>query len=224
MRGHHADRGSRPAPSSRGGSSGQRTLAQRGRPARRYRPRYLLGGSGLRTDRHHRHPGRRGRRQDAGDDHRRIPADVLRRLRLPRIQQGRTRLRDVVHLDHQGVRPLRRLARRLGGGPGDHHRAVQPRRRRRAVLLPIHRRSVRQRSHRRAVGEQTGQRGHLPGLPGDRHRRGLPRHHHHRARAVRPGRVPDGRAAAVRRDGVREGRLARRPAWRSASTGSAPPA
>ena len=70
---------------------------------------------------------------------------------------------------------------------------------------------IEQRIHRRAVGEQTGQRGHLPGLPGDRDRGVLPRHHHHRARPVRPGRVPDGRAGAVRDHGAREVRAPRRP-------------
>ena len=133
------DRGSRPAPSNRGGPSGQGALTRRRRPARGYGPRHLLGGSGLCADGHHRHPGRRGRLQDAGGDHRRIPADVLRRVRLPRIQQGRTGLRDIVHLDHQGLRALHRLARRMGGRAGDRHRAVQPRRRRGPVLLPVHR-------------------------------------------------------------------------------------
>ena len=84
--------------------------------------------------------------------HRRLPADVLRRVRLPRVQQGRAGLRDVVHLDHQGVRPLRRLAGRVGRGDGHGHRVVEPRGRRRPVLLPVRRRSDRQRIRRARCG------------------------------------------------------------------------
>ena len=108
----------------------------------------------------------------SGDDHRRIPADVLRRLRLPRAEQGGPGLRDVVHLDDQGVRPVRRLDRRwaailatvivlsnLAGVAvqffyqffGDRVRATT--------------------IDRRPVGEQTDQRAHLRGLPGGRHLR-----------------------------------------------------
>ena len=141
-------RGRAPAPA--GGQGAGRRLR---RAARWHRPRHLLCRSGLHPDRHHR-PGRRGcRRQDAGHLHRRIHPDVVRGLCLSRIQQGRPGLRHVVHLDDARLRPLRRLARRLGGHPGHHHRAGQPGRHRRAVLLPTPRQRVQQPRSRGAVGE-----------------------------------------------------------------------
>ena len=141
--GRHAQsprRAARPAPPGRGRPRRQGADRGRGRAVRRHDPRHLVGRAGLRPDRHHRDPGRRGRRQDAGDHHRRLPADVLRGLRLPRAQQGRPGLRHLVHLDDEGLRPLRRVAGRLGGDPGHGDRAVEPGRRRRAVLLPVPRR------------------------------------------------------------------------------------
>ena len=58
----------------------------------------------------------------------------------------------LVHLDLQGVRSLHRLAGRVGGGGRDHHRAVQPRRRRRAVPLPVHRQRWRTRRRSAVCG------------------------------------------------------------------------
>ena len=51
----------------------------------------------------------------------------------------------------------------------------------------------------------------------------LPRHHHDRARPVHPGRLPDGRAGAVRGDGAREIRLLGDRHVVQPRTGSAPP-
>ena len=117
-------------------SGRQGALRGGGGPVRGRGPRHLLGGPGLRPDRHHRHPGHRGRHEDAVHRHRGLPADVPGRLRLPGVQPGRPGLRHLVHVDHQGVRPLRGVARRVGGDRGHRHRAVQPRRGGGAVLLP----------------------------------------------------------------------------------------
>ena len=111
--------------------------------------------------------------QDAGDHHRGLPADVLRRLRLPGVQQGRAGLRHLVHLDDQGLRPVRRLAGRLGGDPRHDHRAVEPRRRRGAVLLPVPRRPAGHGLDQRPVGEPPDQR-RSPAWSSSRSRPGSP--------------------------------------------------
>ena len=67
-------------------------------------------------------------------------------------------LRHVVHLDDEGLRPVRRVAGRLGGHHRHDHRAVQPRRRRGPVLLPVPRRPGRLGLDQRPVGEQADQR------------------------------------------------------------------
>ena len=129
-----------------------------------------------------------------------LPPDVPRGLRLPGAQPGRARLRHVVHLDDQGLRPVRRLDVRLGAGHRHGHRAVQPGRRRGHVLLPVHRRARPGNADIADLGRRQGrQRRDLPGVRRDRDVHRLPRDDDDQGRAVRPRRGPDGRAGAVRR-------------------------
>ena len=198
------ERSARAAARRRSRSARQGAVAQlRRRPGQR-RPRHLLGGTRLCAHRHCRNPGHPGRLKDGGGDHRGLPADVLRRLRISGVQQGCPGLRNLIHLDHQGIRPLRRLDRWLGGHPGHRDRVVQPRRGGGGVLLPVPRRPLRKCVDRRTLGGQVDQRGDLPDIPGSGDVGRLPGHHHHRTDSVRAGRIPTVDPDGLRWAGDRE--------------------
>ena len=87
-----------------------------------------------------------------------------------------------------GLRSVDRLDGRLGTDRGDHHRALQPRGRRRGLLLPDAGADLRQPGAGRPDPEPAAEHRHHAGV----HRAGLldllPRHGNHQERAVRAGR------------------------------------
>ena len=125
------------------------------------------------------------------------------------LNKGGARLRYVVHLDDQGVRTVRGVARWVGRRSRHRDRAVEPGRRCGPVLLPVPRRSAEQPRPRGAVGEQAGQRPDLPGLSRRRHVGRVPRHHHHGEGPVRARGIPTGPAADLRAGRTRQGRRLR---------------
>ncbi len=143
---------------------------------------------------------RRGRRpQDARHPDRRLHPDVPHRLRLPRTELPRTRLRRVVHLVHQGLRAVRRLDVRVGHGDRHHHRAVQSGLDRRPLRLRVPGQGAAQRNARDAPRGQCRRQHRFHGsATRHRHLHLLSRHHHQREGAVCAGRVPDDRPCDVR--------------------------
>ncbi|CAA9430352.1 MAG: Uncharacterized amino acid permease, GabP family, partial [uncultured Quadrisphaera sp.] len=178
-------------------------VGQHGHRPRLDRPRVQPG-------RHPRLRRPRRRRPRAGDVPARLRADAAGGRGLPGAEPGRPRLRDDLHLGHQGLRPVGRVDRGLGPrGLGD-HRAGQRRRDRRRVqpVLP------RPRLPGRGPGGQGAarhrrHRGHDPGQ--------LPGHRALRAGAERAGDRAAGGARAAQRGGAVAGlRRRRRPAGRAA--------